>query len=179
MPGLYETALAPAWAATPRTVRRVHEPGECGGAFEVERGRGLLTTAIAALCGLPPAGLDVPVRLRVTDRDGGQQWERWFGERRLTSWQGHAGPSAIVERYGVVECRLLLAPADGGFTVRSAAAALRIGPLRVPLPAVLAPAIEGRIAAAGDAVAVDVAIRTAWRALLLRYRGHVRGEAAP
>ena len=173
MATLYETVLPTSWSGVPRGLRRVHEAGESAGTFAVERGSGRLASLLASACGLPPAAAAVPIHLRVTSLATGQRWERTFGSRRLVSHQYSTG-AELVERFGIVECRLAVEARGGILTVRSTGAGLRVGPLRATLPAWIAPVITGTAAADGDAVAVDVSIHTGWRALLLRYHGRVR-----
>ena len=176
MPSLYETVLGPAWPLVPEPVRRIHGPGVSEGTFGVDRGRGILTTLIAFASGLPSAATAVPVRLTVTARGESQTWDRMFGTQRMTSYQGLGPTGEIAERLGPIECRLAFSAADGALVVRSTGSALCLGPLRIPLPAFLGPAIDGRVTAEGDDARVDVAIRSGWGALLVRYHGLIRSR---
>jgi hypothetical protein len=172
---LYENVV-PGWNDLPAAVRRVHEPGESDGTFVVERGTGLLTALIAAAGRLPSVSAAAAVRLRVTARGAGQTWERSIGAQRMTSHQEAAERSEILERYGPVECRLAASATDGTLVMESLGAALRVGSMRLRLPAWLAPVIDARAAAEGDAARVDVAIRSGWGGLLVRYHGLVRSR---
>lgn len=105
---LYRRVLGPAWHMLPERVRALHdiaEPALFEGTATVERGRTLATRIVAALFRMPTPGVDVPVSVRFSVRDGVETWQRTFGTARMTSTQqAGSGRNAhlIVERFGPV-----------------------------------------------------------------------------
>jgi hypothetical protein len=146
------------------------------GRFEVERPGSWLRRRAAGLLGLPRAGHDVAVQLRVRadDRRAVDRWERTFDGRRMVTSQRYE-PAAIVERLGPVEVRLAIV-GDG---LASTAVDVALGPVRLRVPAALAPQVRCRVVPAGGGdrlVAVEVA--TAGGRTLCRYGGRLHDAGA-
>lgn len=143
------------------------------GRFEVERPGSWLRRRAAGLLGLPRAGHDVAVQLRVRadDHRPVDRWERTFDGRRMVTSQRYE-PAAIVERLGPVEVRLVIV--GDGTGLASTAVDVALGPLRLRVPAAVAPRVRCRVVPAGGGdrlVAVEVA--TAGGRTLCRYGGRL------
>ncbi len=175
-PTLYADLLGPAWEALPGVVRRLHREGRATGLFSVRRGRGPLVALIAWLCRMPPAGEQVPTRLEVR-RDGALQcWERAFGPHALVSMQRALAGARLAERLGPVECVFRLRPVSGGLAYEQVGARLCLGPLRLPLPRVLAPRIAAETLERGGSMHVHVRIALVGVGPVLAYEGVVTPE---
>jgi hypothetical protein len=186
------TALLAAPAAPPPLYRRVLGPDQvlhpAVAALHLDAGctraRGVLTvtrgpTAPARLLGwllrLPRAGTAVPVVLEVSRHGGEERWWRRFDEDVLVHSRQSAGPDGCLrERYGPVELALELRAVDGALRVTGRSAALRLGPLRWTVPALVAPHVDASVASSGGA-AVVVQVRIALRLTgpLLAYQGEM------
>jgi hypothetical protein len=176
-----KTRPTPGWESLPEAVRRAHEPGSFVGCFEVRRGEGLLARFVAGVSRFPPPGRDVRARLTVTEKPDGTRWARRFGERDLVTTQRVLPGGLTAERLGCFECVFRLRLDERGVAYDQVAAALTLGPLRVPLPLLLAPRVESRVEAAsgGRACRVSVAIAVPIAGFLLSYEGIVSREEVP
>ena len=175
---LYEEVLGPRWPGLPSTVRRLHEPGCACGPFSIRRGTGPLPALIGWLCRFPAAGEQVPTRLVVRQEGALQYWERSFGGHSLTTVQRAREGGLIGEQLGPVECVFQLRPVEGGIAYEQVGAWLRVGPLRLPMPRVLAPRIEAMATEAPEGMRVHVTMGFALAGWLLTYEGLVRPEEA-
>jgi hypothetical protein len=137
-------ALGSSWAQLPLVVRRLHGPCAVCGSFAVERGRGWTAAVVAQLFGLPAPGRDVPTSLEVRAGRCEFTWARRFGTRPLVTHQRALGGGALAERLGGIECVFELIATPEGIEYRQTGARLCAGPLRFPLPRVLAPRVEAR-----------------------------------
>jgi hypothetical protein len=170
--GLYAGVVGESWRALPSPIRAVHGPGRASGAFEVRRGTSSIARALCALCALPCPGSNVPVRLVVEEITGGLLWRRTIGETQLVTHQW-ARDAVLRERFGMVECCFRLEAIDDQLMFHPEGAALVLGPIRVPLPRVLAPRIRAVARVAERGVKVDVELSLPFVGLLLRYGGVV------
>jgi hypothetical protein len=172
----------PGWDAVPEVVRRGHEPGTFSGTLDVRCGAGFPARVVAWACGFPPPGRDVPVRLAVTTDGAATRWERRFGAHELVTMQRTRPGGLVSERLGCIECVFRLLADEHGVSHEQVAAALCLGPVRLPLPAPLAPRIVARVAAAPAprACHVTVGVVAPFAGLVLSYDGVViREEPAP
>jgi hypothetical protein len=174
---LYERLLGEAWGEVDGPVRRLHERGSgpCGeGVFAVRRGN-FFARSLARLFGLPAGGDAVRVRLSVTQTEGGaaERWHRTFEGRVFDTLQREGVGGLLAERAGPVELLFRLSVEGGALVYRQAGAALRIGPLRVPLPRRLAPRVEARETGADDGRGVNVCVSSSAPlvGLMLTYEG--------
>ena len=104
-------------------------------------------------------------------------WIRHIGGDRLVSRQFRAGADLLAERIRIIEFRFQLDPSALGLVYHQRAAALAMGPLRVPLPARLAPAIEATEEAVDRArMRVTVRVTLPLIGLLIAYGGVVDFE---
>jgi hypothetical protein len=173
---LYEEVLGPRWSGLPSTVRRLHEPGRASGPFTIRRGSGPLSALMGWLCRFPAAGEQVPTRLVVRQEGALQHWERSFGRHSLTTVQRAREGGLIGEQLGPVECVFQVRPVEGGIAYEQVGAWLCVGPLRLPMPRVLAPRIEATAIEAPEGMRVRVTIGSALAGWLLTYEGRVRPE---
>ena len=135
---------------------------------------GLAARALCRLVGLPPPGEEVETRLAVTMEGERERWVRRFGERPLISDESPGADGLLVERVPPVELRFRLEPEAGALLFRQVGAALRVGRLRLPLPAFLAPRVSAREAPAGNgAVHVEVTVRAPLLGPIFGYEGTV------
>lgn len=143
------------------------------GRLRIERGRRLSARFAAWLLRLPRASASAETRLVVTPRAGGEDWVRTFDRRRLTTWQQRSGTSELAERFGLLEFRFRLDPSDrGGLAYVQRDAALRLGPLRLHIPASWAPRVEALERPAGtDRVEIAVRVDLPVIGPLIAYEG--------
>jgi hypothetical protein len=175
-PGLFQRALGPGWDGLPDVVKRGHElerelHGE--GEFDITAGDSWLMRIAARLMGMPRAGRAVRTRLDVV-RDGEELvWRRDFGGSHFDSRMYAIDGGRIAECRGLVELCLRVTAEDGGIVYRSEAVRLRLGGLRISLPSVFAPRIDGRVWADGDAMRTRIQIAS-WAGTIVTYEGPLR-----
>lgn len=176
---LYEEVLGPRWSGLPATVRRLHEPGCAQGTFTIRRGTGVMAAVLGWISRFPAAGEQVPTRLVVRQDGALQHWERSFGGHALATVQRALKGGLVGEQLGPVECVFQVRPVEGGIAYEQTGARLCLGPLRLPMPRVLAPRIEAVAIAVPEGMQVRVTIGSALAGWLLTYEGLVRPEEAP
>lgn len=178
---LYARLLGDSWERLPEPLRRMHSPGggmTAEGRATVERGRNPLARLVAWVFGFPPAGRDVPVRVRFTAAATGERWERDFGGRRFSSLQTEGkgrSDRLLVERFGVFEFGLALV-VEGD--------RLRLVPRRwsafgLPMPLWLAPGGDSFETVEDGRFRFHVEIRLPLAGLVVRYRGWLELRAVP
>lgn len=181
-PGLFERTLGAGWADLPDVVKRGHELEEGlhgEGEFDVVHGASFLARLAARVMGMPRAGRAVPTRLDVRSHENELVWLRDFGGSRLESRMYEIDGGRIAERRGPIELCLRITAKDGGVDYRCEGARLRLGALRVPLPSFVAPRVEGRVWADGDAMRTRIAI-TSFVGTIVTYEGPLRfGKITP
>jgi hypothetical protein len=177
---LYERLLGEAWGEVDEQVRRLHErgAGPCGeGLFAVRRGNFFART-LARLFGLPSEGERVRVCLSVTQTEDGaaERWHRTFEGRVFDTLQREGGGGLLAERAGLIELLFRLSVEGGALVYKQAGAALRFGPLRVPLPRGLAPRVEARERGDEDGESVHVHVSSGAPLVgpMLSYEGRLR-----
>lgn len=174
---LYPRFLGPLWHELDAPVRRAHLNGEpfCGvGSFRVRHGTGHLERLLAWLLRMPSATECADTQLIVTPLGPGERWLRSFDGRSFVIAQRAADGCELLERIGPLELRFRLEVRDGALLYRQASAALRFGPLRVPLSPRLAPRVEAREEPAGaDRTHVLVVVSVPYVRFLLSYEGHM------
>jgi hypothetical protein len=169
MPSVYRRLLGPALDALPPALWALHDvETEWRGhaRFRITRGRGRLRNLVAALGGLPPAGEDVPVRLRVVAEGPRERWLRDFGGHKFESVQWPQG-GLLMESLGALRL---------GFRLTVAPPALRLEPVRawllgVPWPLALAPTGDGEEVGRPDGCAVLVRAHAPLLGQLVQYEG--------
>jgi hypothetical protein len=174
--------LGEAWGKVDEPVRRLHErgTGPCGEGLFAVRGGNFFARALARLLGLPAGGEGVRVCLSVTRAGDGEaeRWHRTFGGRAFDTLQREGEGRLLAERAGPFELLFELSVEGGALVYAQAGAALRAGPLRVPLPRALAPRVEARERGAedGEGVHVHVSSTAPLVGLMLSYEGRLRVE---
>jgi hypothetical protein len=170
---LFQRVLGRAWHDLPESIRAFHAR-EGAHAWEgiasVERGRGLLARAAAALFRFPRAAASVPLRVEIVPRGERKVWRRRFAGRSFTSVLG-AGRGRferlMVERFGPFAFGVALVR-DGNtlrYVVRGWSA------FGLPLPRAWAPGGTTREFDDGGRFGFDVEIRHALLGLVVRYKG--------
>jgi hypothetical protein len=150
---LYARLLGPSWPLAAEAIRATHAPGttvRAHGRLRIVHGAGPLAAFLIWVLRLPRASEAADTRLTITPHAGGEEWLRTFDDRRLQTRQYEARDGALAERVGILELRFRLEVLEGSLVFRPREAALMLGPLRIPLPTGLAPAIEAREDAAGE-----------------------------
>jgi hypothetical protein len=174
---LYPRLLGAAWTDLDEAVRSMHLDGVIfngQATFQVRHGRNPVARLLAWLARLPPPGAAVPTRLTVTRCGAGERWQRRFGTRTLDSTQLPGIGGCLNERFGALVFRFRLVASGGALEYRQVGAALRLGPLRVPLPAWLAPRASGREAPVpAGRTRVTAAVTLPLVGLLIAYDGEV------
>jgi hypothetical protein len=173
---LYERLLGPDWLRLAEPIRSFHTqaPLSASGPIRVANGRNAWSRALARLFRLPRANDSAVVQLEVTASDHTEEWRRTFDGVRLDTRQFEAGPQELGEQFGFLELRFRLEAAGGGLRFRQVAAALRMGSMRVPLPAAIAPMVEAREDADGPSnVRVRVGVAVPAARPILTYDGVV------
>jgi hypothetical protein len=170
-----------AWAHLGESVRRLH--GAAGtlygsGRFTVRHGERGAARLLARLMHLPPAGADVPVQLVVTQHSGGERWDRTFGATPFVTEQRGAASGLMVERIGPTDVSYHLEVAGGALYYRQRGMALRMGPLRLPIPGWLAPQISARESAMPDEKSTHISVKVTLPliGLLVSYKGYIKIE---
>jgi hypothetical protein len=171
MPSVYRRLLGPAFDALPPTLRHFHDvQTEWRGhaRFRITRGRGPLRHLVAALGRLPPAGEDVPVRLRVVAEGPRERWLREFGGHKLESVQWAEG-GLLMESFGAFRL---------GFRLTAEPPALRLCAVRawvlgVRWPLALAPSGDGEEVGRPDGCAIVARGYAPLLGQLVQYEGLV------
>jgi hypothetical protein len=130
---VYSHLLGPVWQELAASAQQLHDGTRivrAAGTFRVRHVRPIL----AWLARMPTAGENVPLRLVITPTDAGEEWHRSFAGRPMVSLQWARPDELLAERMGPLELRFRLTVENGALFYRSVGAALRLGPLRFPLP---------------------------------------------
>jgi hypothetical protein len=124
---------------------------------------------------LPSPGVDVPVRLIVTPNERGERWHRIFGPSPFITEQRAGSSGSMVERIGPTEVKYRLEVAGGALYYRHIGTALRLGPIRLPLPRWLAPHITARESAMPDEKSTHISVKVTLPlvGLLVSYKGYI------
>ncbi len=182
--GLYERLVGAAWGRLPDPVRRLHPAGSSvrgAGRFDVRHGGRSAARLLARLMRLPAEGRAVPVVLTVEPEGaGGERWRRDFDGKPFVTHQRERTPGLLADRAGAVEMYFRMEADGAALVYRQAGVALRLGPLRVPLPRALAPHIEARewAEAGEERVRVRVSVSAPLVGPLITYEGKIELEAA-
>jgi hypothetical protein len=179
---LYPRLLGAAWNDLDPAVRRAHAGGAVDhavGLLQVRHGPGRLRRLILRAAGVPARSLAAEVHVTVSRNGPVERWRRQFGDTSLVSIQRGGPDRLLAERFGLFEIRFRLAPIGGELVFQQVGLALRLGPLHLPLPDLLAPRVAGRAGTAGgsDRTSVAVVVTTPRGGLLFSYRGSVRWGA--
>lgn len=137
-PALYPRLLGSSWHELAAPVRDMHLDGAAllrgSGSFCIRHGTSRLDCLLAWLMRMPPATEAANTRLVISLLGHGERWVRHFDNQYFVSMQREARGGGLIERIGPLELRFRLEVWDGALFYRQVGAALRLGPLRVPLP---------------------------------------------
>jgi hypothetical protein len=111
----------------------------------------------------------------VTPTERGERWHRTFGASPIISEQSAGVDGLMIERMGMTEVRYRLEVAGGALYYRQAGTALRLGPIRLPLPRWLAPQIAARESAMPDEKSTHISVKVTLPlvGLLVSYKGYI------
>jgi hypothetical protein len=143
----------------------------------IERGTHWLCPLIARLAGFPKSSPGVAIELTVAECGKGRTWRRQMGATTLITVQTERR-GLLAERYGLIETCFDLAQEANMLVYRQVAAAIVLGPIRIPLPRWLAPRVAARTQAVGDSVHFRVEVAAPVAGTVLIYEGSVQPEAA-
>jgi hypothetical protein len=179
--GLYPRLLGRAWGGLSEPVRGLHHGAwavRASGRFDVRRGRGTLASWLCGLLRLPADGGQLPVRLEVRPHPRGESWHRTIGGIALATEQSERAGGRLAERFGPMELLFRLQAVDGALVFEQTGAALRLGPLRLPLPRFAWPRVEARAWAAdgGRGMRIQVRLGAPLAGPLLTYEGLIEEE---
>jgi len=173
--GLFERTLGAGWTELPDVVKRGHElerglHGE--GDFDVTLGASWLARLVARAMGMPRAGRALRTTLDVTPDGEELVWRRDFAGTSFDSRMYAIDGGRIAERRGLVELRLRVTAEEGAVVYRCEGARVRLGAVRFPMP--LAPRVEGRVWADGDAMRTRIHIAAPVVGTIVTYEGPLR-----
>ena len=173
-PSLYRRILGVRFDALPMVLRRFHDNeggGRACGTFRVERGPGRLRNAIASMLGMPHAGSDVTVRLRVVAEGDRERWIRDFTGHRVMTVQWARG-DLLMERSGPVSfaCALVFDGSRLRYEFRRAWFA------GIPIPRWLSPGVGSYVDAGDAGWRVVVRVLAPVLGEFVRYEGSVEPE---
>ncbi len=173
---LFKAFLGDDYDALPAQVQLLHDvpaPRRWIGRASVTRGPSPWARLIAAVFGFPPATQDTAVTVTMTPQDGGELWERQFGDKRFWSFL-KVKDGLMTERFGPFTFTLGLHVADGQlhFPVASG----RLGP--IPFPKALLPVSIAREYEARGRFRFDVALHAPITgAPMVHYQGWLERKA--
>lgn len=158
---LYPLALGEAWESLPGPLRALHDPSpalDAEGRFTVTRARSPLARLVLALAGMPPAGIDLALRLVIRAQRDHQVWDRDFGGFGMRTVQTLLPDGRMSERRGAMELLFHVAAEPAAIVYRPAGARLCLGPLRIPIPSWCGPRVEARAWCAPGASVMHVSV---------------------
>jgi hypothetical protein len=171
---LYAQVLGDDWHRIAEPIRALHQGTiRAIGSFRVTRGSNWIANLLANWIGLPAAGENVVLELKITASEGTERWTRRFDELILESVQRLDGRGLLVERMGPMEFAMELEVADGALVYHVRRLALRTLGVRVPLPPIGLAACTAteRPNADGRSIDVFVSINAPIVGLIAQYEG--------
>jgi hypothetical protein len=172
-PSVAQSVAGADWAALPAAIRAIHDGLTAVGAGAVVGGETALLRILGASLGLPRPAERIAISLRVEQDSRGELWRRRFGAQRLDTRVDVRG-GLFAERFRGVELRFALRATPQGLVFEQRRAALAWGPLRLPLPAALAPRIAAHDAPGPSAGSVRFSVvLSLWGRRLVGYAGLV------
>lgn len=179
---LYPRLLGSDWNRLHETVRRHHLDGDsviAEGVFQIRHGRSWLARGLVRILRLPGIGDTVPTRLIITSDRDRERWDRTFGVQRMITTQWATG-NLLTESFGLTELHFRLEAENGTLTYHQVRAAVRLGPVTLPLPAWLAPSVSANEGPGEQPhqTAVCVSVSLPLVGLLITYSGTLAREEA-
>jgi hypothetical protein len=167
---LFRQLIGPDFAGLPLAVRNVHQDCDetaLAGRCRIDRGGGMLAALFGAVSSLPKAGEDVPVRVTIRRRDGGETWARDFGGQPMVSSlrarDGLLGPTTF---------RFALSADRERITWKVVGARV----LGIPVPVSMFAGVSASESTEGGRYRFDVEARLPVVGLLVRYGGTLDAE---
>jgi hypothetical protein len=148
------------------------------GTFFVEQARSRAGRLVARALRLPRAVGDTPVTLSITRRVQAdrrsivEHWRRTFNNEVMASTQRTDGHH-LLERIGRIELRFAVEVERRRLCFRQVGTRLRIGPVDLPIPRAISPAIAASVGAVGDRLDVSVLISAPVFGTLFHYAGQL------
>jgi hypothetical protein len=178
--GLYAGLLGASWAELAEPVRLIHSPQStisARGEFHIVRGPGLVSRMVGSLMRLPRTNGAARTRLVVTARGHEEHWHRTFENRPLDTRQYALREQEFGERLGPLEFRFRLEARAGGLVYRQVGLAIVCGPIRLGIPAALAPQVAAtELPAGAHQTAVSVRVVLPVFGSLVSYDGIIHLE---
>jgi hypothetical protein len=180
---LYERLTGPAWQQLSENVRRAHMVTgslRARGIFSVQHGQ-FFARLLAKLLRLPSPAEATTVQLHVTASEIGEKWERYFGNRRLITFQNATSDNLLAEKFGPFQISFRLHPSAEALSYQQQGAAVGFGRLRLSIPAWLAPQVHVAERSVDDTGRTHVAVSISQPplGLLIRYEGEFEVEEKP
>ena len=174
---LYMRIIGDSWTQIAEPIRRVHASRSivrASGRLRVEDGRHFLARVLARILRLPRPAAVAETRLTVTAGPDGELWQRPFNGRHFKTRQYESNAFELAERFGVLEFRFRLDTSGGNLLYVQREASVMFGPIRLRIPAPLAPRVEAREDPAGP-TRIKVAVRVVLPGVgqLIAYDGFV------
>lgn len=173
-PSPFERLLGADSQRLPLAVQRVHAlraPLQTSGRATAERAPGVLARVLCWFAGLPKSGGDMPVAVRFApDGQGGERWERRFGDRTYASTMTVGvgrDRGFLIEHFGLFKLQFRLTPRADGLTWTLPGWRL----FGLPLPRWSVPKIECLERADGERFTFDIDVTFPLVGWVIRYRG--------
>ena len=175
---LFQTYLGGSFARLPSVIQEGHAVNGAlcmSGKASVSRGNSLWARVLATAFGFPPASEQVTVTVKMTAQDGGEMWERCFGNKRFWSFL-KVKDGVMTERFAPFTFTLGLHVDDA--QLHYPVVAGRLGPIKLPtwlLPLSIAREFEQE-----GKFHFDVELRAPLTgALMVHYQGWLLPDQAP
>lgn len=176
-PGLYQTALGPAWDKLAPEHQAFHTYGShqtYSGKAEITRGSGVVAALAAMVFGFPPTGDDVPITVSKSRNGTEETWLRNFGGRPMRS------VCAPATRPGHSRERLWPCVFEMELKVQDRAMHLHVRKgwmFGIPMPMILLPKVDAREFVEDLRFNFDIAIQAPLTGrVLVHYRGWLTPE---
>ena len=178
---LYRRILGTKWMMVDVAVRKAHfngQPLSRSGIFQVTHGQSKLARVLIRVLRLPDCSLALAVHLNVDLLGQREKWMRTFGQRVLTSLQSEVKGGFLNERVRIFNLQFRLEVLEGSLVYEQVSAAMRIGPVSIPLPNCVAPVVKARESASddGSGTHVLVTVTSPLTGLLFSYHGHLHKD---
>ena len=160
-PGLYPRLLGPAWDQLSPGIREAHAgTTHCAlsGVFRIEVGAGLLAWLSRLVMRVPLSPQELPARLLIRPSHGAERWERAIGPWKFSTHQ-QEHRQQLRESYGPLLFDFRLDVLDGALHYSQVAFGIGLGPLRLPIPKVLAVRVAALEEPASDQFLTRIAVR--------------------
>ncbi len=177
---LYKRHLGAAWEMLPPEIRAMHDfesMAAAEGAATVIRGGSPLARLACWLMRFPPAGTDMPLKVKFAVRNGVEAWTRDFSGKRFTSrqYEGHGRSCRlIVEKFGPLRFSMAMVPQGGRLNL----ILRRWSAFGIPLPMWLCVKTESFEAAAGGRFHFNVRIWHPLTGPIVHYQGWLQPVTA-